>query len=49
MSELSPQEQEAIKDAPKGTYVLMLLAALLMAAGWAFMFFYVFLAHGPVN
>ena len=48
MSDLSPQEQEAIKDAPKGTYVLMLLAGILMAAGWVFMFLY-FLSHGPVN
>ena len=39
MSQLSPQEQEAIKDAPKGTYALMLLLAVLLAAGWAFMFF----------
>jgi len=49
MSQLSPQEQEAIKDAPKGTYALMLLLALLLAAGWAYMFFYMFLKHGPVS
>ena len=49
MSHLSPQEQEAIKDAPKGTYALMLLLAVLLAAGWAFMFFYMFLKHGPVS
>ena len=49
MSQLSPQEQEAIKDAPKGTYALMLLLALLLAAGWAYMFFYMFLKHGPIS
>jgi hypothetical protein len=49
MSDLSPQEQEAIKDAPKGTYALMLLAGALMAAGWVYMFFFMFLQHGPVN
>lgn len=35
--------------APKGTFALMLVTGLLMAAGWAAMFFYQFLAHGPVN
>ena len=49
MSQLSPQEEEAIKDAPKGTYTLMLLVGIFMAAGWAFMFFFMFLKHGPVN
>lgn len=49
MSQLTPQEQEAIKDAPKGTYVLMMLLAAAMMAGWAFMFFFMFLKHGPVN
>lgn len=49
MSDLSPEEKEAIKDAPKGTYALMMLVAVSMAAGWAFMFFFMFLQHGPVN
>ena len=49
MSNLSTEQQEAIKDAPKGTYVLMLLLAAALALGWAFMFFYMFLKHGPVN
>jgi len=49
MSHLSPEQQAAIKDAPKGTYALMLLLAILMAAGWAFMFFLMFLKHGPVS
>ena len=49
MSSLSPEEQEAIKDAPKGTFALMILVAVGLAAGWAFMFFFMFLQHGPVN
>jgi hypothetical protein len=49
MSQLSPEEQEAIKDAPKGTYALMLLVAAVMMAGWVYMFFFMFLDHGPVS
>ena len=49
MSQLSPQEEEAIKGAPMGTFALMLLVGALLAAGWAFMFFFMFLKHGPVN
>jgi len=49
MSNLSAEQQEAIKDAPKGTFALMLLLSALMALGWAFMFFFMFLEHGPVN
>ncbi len=49
MSDLSPEQQEAIKDAPKGTYALMLLLGAALALGWAFMFFFMFLKHGPVS
>ncbi len=35
--------------APKGTFALMFLLGILMAAGWAGMYFYLFLAHGPVH
>lgn len=49
MSNLTPAEEEAIKDAPKGTYALMLVLAAALAAGWAFMFFFMFLKHGPVS
>ena len=49
MSNLTPEEKEAIKDAPKGTFALMLLVAVALAAGWAYMFFFMFLQHGPVN
>jgi hypothetical protein len=49
MSNLTPEEQEAIKDAPKGTFALMLLLAFGLAAGWAYMFFFMFMQHGPVS
>ncbi len=49
MRTLSAEEQEAIKDAPKVTYALMLLLGAALALGWAFMFFFMFLKHGPVS
>lgn len=49
MSNLSAEQKEAIKDAPKGTFALMLLLAALLALGWVYMFFFMFLEHGPVN
>ncbi len=49
MSSLSQEEQQAIKDAPKGTFALMLLLAVLLGGGWIYMFFFMFLQHGPVS
>jgi len=50
MSQLTPdEEKKALDSSPRGTFVLLLVFAALMVAGWAFMFFYRFLAHGPVN
>jgi hypothetical protein len=50
MSELTPEEEQRIlNSAPKGTFALLLLFALLMLAGWAFMFFFMFLENGPVS
>jgi hypothetical protein len=49
MSDLTPEEQEAIKDAPKGTFALMVLLAVGLAGGWAYMFFFMFVQHGPVS
>lgn len=43
------KESHSAEGAPKGTFALMIVLALLMAAGWAFMFFFQFLAHGPVH
>ena len=50
MSELTPEEEhERTKGAPWGTFALMLLMGCLLFAGWAFMFFEMFLQAGPVN
>ena len=50
MSELTPEEEhERIKGAPWGTFALMLLVGAMLFGGWAFMFFEMFLQHGPVN
>jgi hypothetical protein len=50
MSELTPEEEhERTRGAPWGTFVLMLLMGALIFAGWAFMFFEMFLPNGPVN
>jgi hypothetical protein len=50
MNQLTPEEEQKIlNSAPTGTLVLMLLVGALIFAGWAFMFFGMFLEHGPVN
>ncbi len=50
MSQLTPEEEKkALEGSPWGTFALMLVFAVLMVGGWAFMFFYRFLVHGPVN
>ena len=50
MNQLSPEEEQKILNSlPWGTFALMLLIGALMFAGWAFMFFGMFLEHGPVN
>jgi hypothetical protein len=50
MSSLSPEEQEKILHAkPKGTFALLLVFAVLFMGGFLYMYFYMFLLHGPVN
>jgi hypothetical protein len=50
MNQLTPEEErERIKGAPLGTFALMLLVGALLFGGWAFLFFYRFMQHGPVN
>jgi len=50
MSQLTPEEeQKVLQSKPVGTFALLLLFAVLMVAGWGFMYFYMFLQHGPVN
>lgn len=50
MNQLTPEEEEKVLNSPPtGTFAVLLVFAAMMAAGWAFMFFYMFLEHGPVN
>jgi hypothetical protein len=50
MSQLTPEEEQKIlNSAPIGTFALMLLLGVLLLAGWAYMFLFMFLEHGPVN
>ena len=50
MIQLTPEEEQKILDSPpRGTFALMLLVGVLMFAGWAYMFFGMFLEHGPIN
>lgn len=50
MSLLTPEEeQRAIAEAPKGTWAILLTYGLISLVAWLFMFFGVFLSHGPVN
>jgi len=50
MSQLTPEEEQKIlATPPKGTFALMLLVGALIFAGWAYMFFYMFIEHGPVK
>lgn len=49
MPPLTAEEKALLAEAPRGTYALMLAVAVLLFAGWAFVFFGRFLAHGPVR
>ena len=50
MVDLTPEEQEeAIAEAPKGTWAILLVYAAIMVIGWLAMFYGFFLPHGPVN
>ncbi len=50
MSQLTPEEEdEILKSAPRGTFALLLLLAVLLLAGWAYMFFFMFIENGPVS
>jgi hypothetical protein len=50
MNQLTPEEEKKILDSPPiGTFALMLLLGAVMFAGWLYMFFGMFLEHGPIN
>ena len=45
----TPEQKALLAEAPKGTYVLMVIVAVLLFAGWAILYFGRFLANGPVR
>jgi hypothetical protein len=49
MAPPTPEEKAALAEAPRGTYVLMLLVAVVLFAGWAILYFGRFLGAGPVR
>jgi len=50
MNQLTPEEEKKILEGtPKGTFALMMVIAVLMFAGWAYMYFGMFLKHGPIS
>ena len=50
MNQLSTEEEKKILNSPPlGTFALMLLIGALMFAGWLYMFFGMFLEHGPIS
>ena len=49
MRPLTPEEKSLLAEAPRGTFALMSLVAVLLFAGWAFFYFGRFLGAGPVR
>lgn len=43
------EEKALLADAPKGTFVLMMLIAVVLFAGWAVLYFGRFLGNGVVR
>ena len=49
MSALSDEDQRRILEAPpRGTYALILVVGIAMLVSWLYMFFGLFMSHGPV-
>jgi hypothetical protein len=50
MAPLSEDEQRRIIESPpKGTFAIIMVYAVIMAAAWLALYFGRFLAHGPVT
>ncbi len=45
----TPEEKALMADAPRGTFVLMIVIAVLLFAGWAALYFGRFLGNGLVH
>lgn len=43
------EEKARLAEAPKGTFALMIIVAVLLFAGWALLYFGRFLGAGPVR
>lgn len=50
MGDLPPEEEKKIlESSPRGTMTLLIIFAVAMLLGWLYMYFGMFLTHGPVN
>ena len=45
----TPEEKALMAETPRGTFVLMIVIAVLLFAGWAALYFGRFLVNGPVR
>ena len=45
----SDQEKKILESSPRGTMVLLSIFAVVTLLGWLYMYFGMFLQHGPVN
>ena len=45
----TPEEKALMADAPRGTFVMMMVIAVLLFAGWAALYFGRFLGNGLVR
>lgn len=42
-------EKKILESSPKGTLTLLIIFAIASIIGWLYMYFGMFLTHGPVN
>lgn len=42
-------EKKILESSPKGTLTLLIIFAIASMLGWLYMYFGMFLTHGPVN
>lgn len=45
----SKEERKILESSPRGTMTLLMVFAVAMILGWLYMYFGMFLTHGPVN
>jgi hypothetical protein len=50
MGDLSEEERKKVlESSPKGTMTLLVIFAIATILGWLYMYFGMFLTHGPIN